>query len=286
MVELMVGLVIGLLISAIIITVFVQSKNSYSQDEEISKLQENGRYALQLLTRELSMSGFAGGMNIVGNIETALTGAPSCVQEWYKVVQNPIVYTTALDCIDDVKANTNILVVKRAIGTSYASSTTLTPGNLYLRTNGTGGSIISGGGSAATTPYVDWEYVVRVYYIRQIDGGIPTLMRRQLQADMSLGNPEEIVQGIENFMVAFGTDTTLDGAVDSYLSTSSKQSITAKIDILARSINKDFQYTNDRAYFAGDTAIPNSLDQDGAHYYGRVFSSTAPMRNISFKNNY
>jgi type IV pilus assembly protein PilW len=56
LVELMVGLVIGLLVSAIIITVFTQSKKSYSQDEEISQLQENGRYALQLLTRELSMA--------------------------------------------------------------------------------------------------------------------------------------------------------------------------------------------------------------------------------------
>jgi hypothetical protein len=179
-------------------------------------------------------------------------------------------------------------VIKRAIGTGYASSTTLLPGNLYLRTPGTGGSIVNSSSdlSGDNSSYTDWEYLVRVYYIKQVDGGIPTLMRRQLQGDMSLGVPEEIVQGIENFNIAFGTDVTLDGAVDSYIASASKQSILAKIDILVRSINKDYQYTNDRTYYAGSTEITNTLGDDGAHYYGRVFSSTAPMRNISYKNNF
>ena len=49
LIELMIGLVLGLFVTGIVITVFMQSKRSYNQDDEIARLQENGRYALQVM---------------------------------------------------------------------------------------------------------------------------------------------------------------------------------------------------------------------------------------------
>ena len=162
LIELMIGMVVGLLVTGIVITVFTQSKSSYNQDEEIAQLQENGRYALQLLTRELSMAGFAGPMYIVGDITSALSDADPCgFTDWYKVVAEPIILPSSTPpCISDVKAGTDILVIKRVAGHSTA---TQLANKLYFRTSGTGGSIQSSiEGSIAASPYTDREYLVPI----------------------------------------------------------------------------------------------------------------------------
>jgi prepilin-type N-terminal cleavage/methylation domain-containing protein len=288
LIELMIGMVIGLLVTGIVITVFSQSKKSYSQDEEIAQLQENGRYALQLLTRELAMAGYAGPIYIVGDISTSVTGNPCGFADWYKIIEEPIIFpSTAPTCISGVKADTDILVIKRVAGVATA---TQSANKLYLRTSGTGGSIQQSiAGSSANPPFTDWEYIVRIYYIKDktVDGEtIPTLRRAQLKSDMTWRD-EELVMGIENIQISFGIDSDSNSAVDTYKTSPSaaelKQAATAKVDILVRSINKDYSYTNEKTYYAGSTPITNTLN--GSNYYGRVFSSTAPMRNISYRNN-
>ena len=288
LIELMIGMVIGLLVTGIVITVFSQSKKSYSQDEEIAQLQENGRYALQLLTRELAMAGYAGPIYIVGDISTSVAGNPCGFADWYKIIEEPIIFpSTAPTCISGVKADTDILVIKRVAGVATA---TQSANKLYLQTSGTGGSIQQSiAGSSASPPFTDWEYIVRIYYIKDktVDGEtIPTLRRAQLKSDMTWRD-EELVMGIENIQISFGIDSDSNSAVDTYKTSPSaaelKQAATAKVDILVRSINKDYSYTNEKTYYAGSTPITNTLN--GSNYYGRVFSSTAPMRNISYRNN-
>lgn len=61
LVELMVALLLGLLLSGAIISVFLEGKNNFVQDDEVARVQENGRYALRLLSREIGMAGFFGG---------------------------------------------------------------------------------------------------------------------------------------------------------------------------------------------------------------------------------
>ncbi len=61
LIELMVALLLGLLLSGAIISVFLEGKNNFVQDDEVARVQENGRYALRLLSREIGMAGFFGG---------------------------------------------------------------------------------------------------------------------------------------------------------------------------------------------------------------------------------
>jgi hypothetical protein len=97
---------------------------------------------------------------------------------------------------------------------------------------------------------------------------------------------EELVMGIENFKITFGIDSDSNNAVDTYKTSPSvadlNKAATAKIDVLVRSINKDYSYTNPKTYYAGSTEITTLK---GSSYYGRIFSSTAPMRNISYRSN-
>ncbi|OGI43330.1 MAG: hypothetical protein A2150_06715 [Candidatus Muproteobacteria bacterium RBG_16_64_11] len=60
LVELMVAVVIGLLVLAAVTTVMVNSKKNYTVQDSLARLQENARFAVDFLTRDLRMSGHFG----------------------------------------------------------------------------------------------------------------------------------------------------------------------------------------------------------------------------------
>lgn len=60
LIEIMVALVIGLILTAGIIQLFVGSKQTYRFQEALSRVQENGRFAIEALNRDLRMAGNMG----------------------------------------------------------------------------------------------------------------------------------------------------------------------------------------------------------------------------------
>ncbi len=60
LVELMVGVVIGLFLVAVMSSIYVGSKGTFLAQESTSRLQENGRFAMDTLAADLRMSGFRG----------------------------------------------------------------------------------------------------------------------------------------------------------------------------------------------------------------------------------
>ncbi|MGB5146970.1 MAG: prepilin-type N-terminal cleavage/methylation domain-containing protein, partial [Porticoccaceae bacterium] len=77
LVELMIALLLGLLLMSGIIAVYLEGKNNFVQDEAISRVQENGRFALRLLSREIAMGGFYGGATEPAAI-TSPTAGDAC----------------------------------------------------------------------------------------------------------------------------------------------------------------------------------------------------------------
>lgn len=63
LVEIMVALVIGLVLMAGIIELFIGSKQTYTLHESLSRMQENGRFAIDLLNRDMRMAGHLGCAN-------------------------------------------------------------------------------------------------------------------------------------------------------------------------------------------------------------------------------
>jgi len=59
-IELMVAVAISLLLLAGVVAIFVSSKNSYETNERLSRIQENGRFALNTIMTDLRASGFVG----------------------------------------------------------------------------------------------------------------------------------------------------------------------------------------------------------------------------------
>jgi type IV pilus assembly protein PilW len=60
LVELMIAMVVGLILMNGIFNIFLSSKRAYRTTEELGRIQENARYALQTLTKDLRMTGYMG----------------------------------------------------------------------------------------------------------------------------------------------------------------------------------------------------------------------------------
>jgi len=66
LVELMVAMVIGLVLIAGVIQIYLSTKSGYRLQEAMSRVQENGRFALTFLTNDLRMAGYPGGCRGIG----------------------------------------------------------------------------------------------------------------------------------------------------------------------------------------------------------------------------
>lgn len=96
LVELLVSILLGIFLTAGIVAVYLESKRNYAADEEIARIQENGRFALGFLKRELSLAGFFGGSLRPETITVlAVTGECADSGNWVLDI------STSLDLIDD-----------------------------------------------------------------------------------------------------------------------------------------------------------------------------------------
>ena len=75
LIEIMIALVIGLIITAGIIQVFASTRQSNRVHEAISRMQETGRMALEVLARDIRMADFWGCAADIGNVTNNLNSA-------------------------------------------------------------------------------------------------------------------------------------------------------------------------------------------------------------------
>lgn len=310
MVEMLVAMAISLIISFGVVNLFLQSKSSFIQDEEISRLQENGRWALRYISRELSMTGFYGNVVNGGSITTALAVAPDCGTGW---AMNTAVTVEHLDNVTDSQAvlayvclssgevlpGTDILAVRRTKDTAAMVDGTIATApadnTVYLRLEDFGsdarlvrGSDLTLVDKTAGSGIDTWEYQPQLLYVRPyantVGDGIPTLCTRKLTQDASdvgIDSAECLVEGVENLQVEYGLDnsTPPDFSADYYISNPTaaelRQAVNARIFVLARSVNEVNGYRNDKSYQLGNTVV--AAANDG--YYRRVMQTTVVLRN-------
>ena len=73
--ELMIAMVIGLMLLGGALSMFVNNKRVYRQVNEVGRLQENARFALEMMTRDIRMAGFYGCHHNVTAVTNDLVGA-------------------------------------------------------------------------------------------------------------------------------------------------------------------------------------------------------------------
>ena len=60
MVELMVAMTLGLLLTSAVLQIFINAKRTYELQQELSRIQENGRFAMEFLTRSVRQGDYWG----------------------------------------------------------------------------------------------------------------------------------------------------------------------------------------------------------------------------------
>ena len=310
LVEVMIALSLGVVLSLAVVNLFLQSKTSYFQDEQTAQLQENGRWALRYIVRELSMGGFLGGIIDSTAVTTTVAVANDCGLGWTNntdtllehmndVTDTEVVAT--YDCFDsgEVVPGTDLLAVRRTKDNPHVEdgAVTVEPGDntLYLRVADFGADSSLVKGSAVTTAdktagsSVDiWQYQPQLLFIRpyaETSGdGIPSLCRKTLTTNatvLAMDSTECMVEGIENLNVEFGidTDNPFDFVPDYYepepTAVELERAVTARVFVLSRSINELNGYTNNKSYSLGELTI--DATDDG--YYRRVMQTTVMLRN-------
>lgn len=313
LVELLVSLSLGLLLSAGVVSAYLGAKRNSFYEEQLARMQENGRYALRLLSRDMAMSGFYGGAHGMAGVPPGVVGTDCSIGHWaldgshlLELVNDhggdspPVSRLgTALNCLDGsaIVESTDLIAIKRTASApsmdSGVPATLLTSGTTdrwYLRT-------VSGQPEAwqklrpvdlhsagrAVSSHSYWEAITRIFYIRPYSESgseleqLPTLCMETLAGDAMTSRC--LVEGVEDMQLEFGVDIDGDGTPNRYLSSPDagemRNVVAVKIHLLLRSIAALTGHSDDKTFRLGQKQIPARRDA----YLRRVFSSTVLLRN-------
>lgn len=257
LVELMIAMVVGLLLLSGVIQIFLSSKQSYRLQEGFSRLQENGRFAMDVLTLNLRHAGFK--MNALADDRLefpvdATVYAPTSVS-----------FATAGQIVagtDNVPAgNPSILN-----GTDTFS----------FRFQGTedipAGTAIRDCLNARPDPE---ELTINTLYVDAQN-------ELQCRSEDGAGDDQPLLDGVESMQILYGVDTDGDSIANRYgtaasMSTSDEwtQIVSVRIALLLSTVES---VTNDL-----DTSTYNLLNTTAGPFNDRlrrhVFTTTIALRN-------
>jgi type IV pilus assembly protein PilW len=289
LVEIMVAMVLSLLLGVAIVTVFVNNSHSFNQDDNVMRMQDDARFALQQIAFDLSMAGHyaellsPAAVTLDTNLTVGMDCGPAAVPNWtYQTTQPATGDSLSLIAIDNVTSaqvvaghscfladevapGTDVVSIKRVAG---AEAAVFRDGAIYLRTNGTVALLyrepLTGTPAIPIAlPRTEWEYRPAIYYIRQyayaLGDNIPTLCRKVLGGAGPSMLTECIATGVEDLQIEYGIDTSGDGNPNVHMSA---------------------RYTNQKTFSIGNA--PDYTPNDSFHR--RVYSTTVAIQNIRSMN--
>lgn len=207
LIELMVALAISLLIVIAAASFFLNSSKTRETQEAASLLQDNARYATEILTKSIEQTGYQ-------NYAWGSSGA---------TVRREVVAPS--DGEPDIRGYNNT-----AAGTSLNNGAHNTATNrvnnsdtLIIRYQGSGtapgdGSMIDCRGEPQPESSTVTARAYSIFEVRRDSAtSEPELRCKYYNAATSLFSAERIVRGVETFQVMYGVDTNSDSFVDKWL---------------------------------------------------------------------
>lgn len=298
MVELMVAMLLGLFLLFALVGILINGKEAFGSANHLSRLQENGRIATDLVVIDLKRAGYWGGnSNIPGVFGTTgqLAAAASCDTAgmgWGRMISQPVFgindSQNGYNCIPAADyLRGDVLVMRHA--SPWVAPAALTAGRLYLRSSLFEGKLFIGSAEADVTNQVDdtpnsvREIQAHAYYVgpsgRSCNGlDVPSLFRVRLGDD---GRPttDELLPGIEHLQVQYGTEDIPSGngqylnadeiALDEWVNV-----VTARVWILVRAECAENGFTDGRSYTMGDVVYT-----PGDGFRRQLYSSVVMFRN-------
>lgn len=302
-IELLVALTIGSVLISGAVYVYSQSSNSYRTNDTVARLQENARYALDVMEPDVRMSSYWGFVNdpelVNGRATTADptaavaagVAANACGNNFsvnlYKTIEGsnesyPFGATCAVQPAGAVvQPNTDTLTVRRVSVTPAAAPVAT---RLQLWSTRTTARLFSDGitpGALAPVGQIA-DMIVNTYYVSTRSDNrptIPSLRRKQLINGPAFGD-QEVVTNVEDLQVQLGIDPTgLSGVATRYVNPNAvippaAQVVSVRVWVLVRSDAPEVGFRDGLTYRYGSRVYtPN----DG---FRRVlFSRTIQLRN-------
>jgi len=271
LVELMVAMTIGLLLTAGIGYFYLGSSQTFRAVDDLSRIQESYRYALDFVGTDIRQAGYAGCANVSAIPQPGTTGAQlapaghflaQAVQGFAGAVAWPGPGAAPANYVP----NTEVFRVMRAdtLGTNVTGTMPGTAGPIAIANNPGGlavgdavivsdcthadaSTVSAVGGSTSITPggalqkaYGNGAEVFplndAVYFIGTNPGGRPALYRR-----LGAGASEELVENVENMVIRYGIDINNDYAVDAYQAAGAvanwRQVVAVRLNLVFRGAN-------------------------------------------------
>lgn len=306
LIELMIAMTIGLVLLAGVVLTVTNSSRTQQEIERLGRQIENGRYAMQLFQEQVPHAGYYGEYydirepssmpdpcsTNVSDIDDAL-GLP--IQGYDSVSGNP-----SLTCLSDGehRDGTDILVLRRA-STSTTPIGGLTANEVYIQSLSINKVVAQAAGTedAGSPGSFDLEKLddtpanirklrTDIYFIGAGDDGVPTLKRKTMVADGTLGWQEELLAtGIEQMQVEYGVDTDENGTAHDYDTDPSTVAewtdvIAVKLHLVVRNERPTPGYTNAKTY---DLGLEGTYDPPDDGYRRRAYVSAIRAANPSMR---
>ncbi len=98
-VEIMVAMLLGLILMAGVVSLMIGNKRSFNEQTEMSRLQENARFAIEFLTRDIRMAGYVGCSHDITKVTNHLNPDPD------PDTKNLLYVDNAIEGANDVRLN-------------------------------------------------------------------------------------------------------------------------------------------------------------------------------------
>jgi type IV pilus assembly protein PilW len=297
LVELMVAVTLGFIVVAAVGYLYLGSRQSFRNTDNMSRMQESARYALDTMARDVRMAGSLGCTSLVEGSPNFVAPAPALTNA------NTVVGGDAGSNPPGVPAATVPRVAGDAISiwgaqpSSVTLATLTAGGNPYAYKAGDilavvtcrpaadvapTGFLRSAPADLTTLPGAAADEVMEfdrfAYYIGINPAGVRALYRNSVNDGVA-----ELVEGVEDMQIMYGIDTNNDRAADVYQTASAvanwTQVVSARISLLMASTDNNLT-TSAQTYRidTDDDGTPNAVVAADRRIY-QTFSTTVGIRN-------
>lgn len=312
LIELMIAMTLGLVLLGGIGYVYIGSRGAFRTTENLSRIQENARYALDVMSSDIRMAGYIGCANVGAFLPNVIANPPPAP---------PINAANALIGYDNGAGWTNpttitrtggdVLSVMGAFGNGVNLTGNLIPSNANVQINGnpygfkqgdvlvvtncgyadvfkvtntpgSSGTVTLAHGNTSNTgnrvgTYGPDAFVMKIdrhsYFIGTNPAGNPSLYRVGLD-----GLAEELVENVQDMQLRYGLDANGDGTVDSYSTMPGNwaQVASVTINLLMRSPDNNLATSVRPVTF--DNGTTGTFGPPDLRLY-QVYSATVGVRN-------
>ncbi len=275
LIELMISMVIGLILLTGVLQIAITNNDSYRMHEALSRVQESGRFAMDLLSRDVRMADFWGCARGIGNVTNNLNpvgagyvnytyasglsgtdGTPDTITlsgAFGSGINVETPYMNNSSSMIHVPANNgleqfDIILLSDCLQGDIFEITGSNPSGSGSVVHNTGVVAIGPGNYNPSATCASghclsktYDGEAQIYKVQSVtySTSVSAFSEPVLTRSVNGGAAMEVVTGVENMQFTYGEDTTGDGVVDIYRTATNvvdwDEVINVKVSILLRS---------------------------------------------------